>query len=90
MADLDKELDRAARAQGILKDPIVEDAFEELEKIYTQAWRESPARDEEGREKIYHMMQALIALRQHFESVVMTGELAKTKIEDLRTGKHLM
>ena len=87
---LSQELGRAAEAQEILSNPIFADAIEKLKLAYTDAWLNSPARDEEGREKIYQFMQALKSVEEHLVSVVQTGELAKAQLDELRTRKRLI
>ena len=87
---LNQELGRAAEAQAILSNTLFKEALETLRSAYTDAWLNSPARDEEGREKIYHFMQALKSVEEHLVSVVQTGELAKAQLEDLRTHKRLI
>tara|TARA_B100001093_G_scaffold67721_2_gene57775 strand:- start:1930 stop:2208 length:279 start_codon:yes stop_codon:yes gene_type:complete len=87
---LNTELGRAAEAQAILSNTLFKEALETLRSSYTDAWLNSPARDEEGREKIYQFMQALKSVEDHLVSVVQTGELAKTQLEDLRTRKRLI
>lgn len=87
---LNTELGRAAEAQAILDNALFQEAFEILRSSYTDAWLNSPARDEQGREKIYQFMTALKAVEDHLVSVVQTGELAKTQLEDLRTRKRLI
>jgi hypothetical protein len=87
---LNQELGRASEAQAILNNDLFKEAFETVKAAYTEAWLNSPARDTEGREKIYQFMQALTAVEGHLVSVVQTGEMAKAQLEDLRTHKRLI
>lgn len=87
---LNQELGRAAEAQAILNNAIFQEAVTTIKAAYTDAWLNSPARDTEGREKIYQFMQALTAVEEHLVSVVQTGEMAKAQLEDLRTHKRLI
>lgn len=75
-----EERDRGARAQAILRDPLVVEALETLEKQYISAWKESPNRDEEGRERIYLLMKSLEVFKAHLVSVVETGKLADKQL----------
>tara|TARA_R100000995_G_scaffold48357_1_gene23152 strand:+ start:6460 stop:6720 length:261 start_codon:yes stop_codon:yes gene_type:complete len=75
-----EERDRGARAQAILKDPLVVEALETLEQQYIDAWKTSPNRDEEGRERIYLLMKSLEVFKGHLISVVETGKLADREL----------
>ena len=78
----EEEAIRADRAKEILENPLVIEAFETIEREITQALMDSPARDTEGREKLYLMNQLLKRVKKHFESTVNTGYLAKRTIAD--------
>ena len=75
-----EERDRGARAQAILRDPLVVEALETLEKQSISAWKASPNRDEEGRERIYLLMKSLEVFKAHLVSVVETGKLADKQL----------
>lgn len=78
----EEESIRADRAKEILENPLVVEAFETIEAEITKALMDSPARDAEGREKLYLMNQLLKRVQKHFESTVNTGYLAKRTIAD--------
>jgi hypothetical protein len=78
----EEESIRADRAKELLENPLVIEAFETIEREITQALMDSPARDTEGREKLYLMNQLLKRVKKHFESTVNTGYLAKRTIAD--------
>jgi len=82
MSDLFKEQDRGAKAEVLLRDEILVDAFATMERVYLEAWRESPQRDNEGRENIFQMLRALDALKSHLEEVVTTGKFASMQINE--------
>lgn len=75
------EQDRGAKAEALLRNPMLQEAFDILEQKYIDAWRNSPVTAESDREKLFQMYQNLIAVRGHLQEVVNTGNLAKTEIE---------
>ena len=75
------EQDRGAKAEALLRNPMLQEAFDTLEQKYIDAWRNSPVTAEADREKLFQMYQNLIAVRGHLQEVVNTGNLAKTEIE---------
>lgn len=71
---------RGERAQAILADPLVVEAFAGIEADLLAAWRAAPTRDVEGRERIWAMLRGLDAARQAFEAHVSTGKVAAHEI----------
>ena len=87
MTDLLVEQDRGARAAGILREPLVIEAFEELRKTYVDGWSCSDPSDTDFREQCFHLLKALEAFEQHFQSVVETGKMASLQMGT--TGRNL-
>ena len=75
------EILRGERATLLLADPLLTEAFELIESEYIKQWKNSPARDEAGREKLWLMVVTLQKLWSELESVVNTGKLAKHALE---------
>jgi hypothetical protein len=74
-------VDRAARAEALLNDPLIIEAFETLDKEFVSAWKESAIADQQSREHIYQLLQALEALKGHFAKVLEDGKLAKERLK---------
>lgn len=79
---LPQEDARGAKAREILEEPLIIEAFSKIEAEILTAWEDSPARDVEGREKLYQMLMLSRKVRRHFESVVQTGEMARRTLAD--------
>lgn len=79
---LEEEKRRGDEARRILDEPLLAEAFQEIEKELTQAWMESPARDAEGREKTWLMLKLLHKVRGSLESMVSNGTMAKATLLD--------
>lgn len=76
--------DRIARgeeARSILESPIFIEAFESAEKDIVSQWMGSPARDSEGREKLWVYLAMLRKVRAHMERAIETGDMARIEIE---------
>ena len=69
--------DRARRAQSLLNDPLVKEAFETLEKDLLDSWRNSGTSDTETRESLWLAMRLLDRLRIHLQSILETGQMAE-------------
>ncbi|MBV9522745.1 MAG: hypothetical protein JO010_08130 [Alphaproteobacteria bacterium] len=74
---------RGRRAEAILEDPLVAEAFAAIERECVEEWRAAPARDVEGRERLWLMLKLAERLRRHFESLVHGGKLAGERMAQL-------
>lgn len=54
----------------------------------SRQWAESPARDTEGREKLWLMGKLLENVDQHLKELMQTGQLARLKLEQEQTLKE--
>ena len=77
---LRQNLDRGEKAQALLRNEILIETFDFLEKQYHDAWANSSVEQNEAREKIFMMLQNLQTVKQHIESVVMTSKLANDQL----------
>jgi len=75
------DIQRGEQAARLLSEPLLIEALELIESEYTQEWKNSPARDVEGREKLWLMVRTVQKFQQELESVLETGKLAKHKLE---------
>lgn len=72
---------RGKDAAQLLEDPVLKEAFEEIEKFYVNRWRTS-LDDEKGweiREEAHNALKAMDLFRNQLVSFVTTGKLAETK-----------
>jgi hypothetical protein len=74
---------RGIRARAILDDPLVADAFAALERECLAEWRRAPARDVDGRERIWLMLKLTERLKAHFETLIAYGTLAGDRLATL-------
>jgi ketosteroid isomerase-like protein len=86
--DLRFELDRAAEVENLLRNPILQDAFEALEARYSDAWRVTADGDTERREYLFKLFRALGDVQAHLKQIVETGDLAKNQLEALKGRKR--
>ena len=86
--ELEQEERRGRQADELLAHPLFVEAFDTITKEIEQAWKESPARDADGREKLWMMHQLLTRLRSHIQSVSLTGQLARKTLRE-RLGRSV-
>lgn len=82
-----EDIQRGERAALILSDDLVVGAFKAIEDNILHEWMNSPARDTEGREKLWIMRKTMDRFRAEFESHVSSGKLARAN-EDFKRGQQ--
>ena len=75
----EQEKQRTELAKNILDNPVFQDAIKQIKQELYGEFLNSPARDSEGREKIYLMGKMFDLLLVHLRSVMETGKLNKLK-----------
>ena len=83
MADPDIDIARGHNAARLLNDPLVAEAFDLIRAEYIAAWENAPARDTEGRERIWAHLQALGKVKAHLSTVVATGKMTEKQRDDM-------
>lgn len=81
MATVDQRIYDAEQARAVLDNEAYQRAFEDIRKEYTDAWMNSPARDQEGREKLYLMLQLTNKLQATLQGMLADGKQAQIQRE---------
>ena len=76
-------MERGEQAAGLLRNEILQEAFENLENEFILAWKQSSVEDSQNRERLYMLCQNLSAVRGYLENVVTSGKLAKSQLDEL-------
>jgi len=86
---LERAAARAVRAEALLGDELLNEAFAELEKSYIAAWRATTVDDAAGREKLFLAINIVGKVRDHLAGVVADGKLAQAELKELaETGER--
>lgn len=72
---------RGRRAQELLDDDLLKSAFEDLEKAYVAAWRDTSVDNVTGREKLFLAINVIGKVRDHLVTIASDGRLAATEIQ---------
>lgn len=72
-----------ARAQALLENPLLSDAFKALEDAYTAAWRSTTIDDVAGREKLFLAINIVGKVRDHLTKVAADGKLAAAELRQI-------
>lgn len=74
---------KAARAQNLLGNELLTEAFKALEDNYTTAWRSTTIDNFGAREKLFLAINIVGKVRDHLTSVVTNGKLAAAELKEL-------
>jgi len=83
--EIEERLHKGSRAKEVLENEEFIAAFSMIEQELVTQWTESPARDQDGREKLWQFLQMLRKVRSTLETTMQTGMLAKKELEHRET-----
>lgn len=86
MATIEQRIYSGDRAREVLENEAFVAAFADIKQEINDQWAQSPARDHEGREKLYQLLKLTDKLEATLRTSLETGELAKL---DLRHQQSL-
>lgn len=77
---LGRDAARGSRAESLIKDEILKEAFATLEKNYVEAWRSTGIDDTAGREKLFLAVNIIGKVQAHLVTVLNDGKLASAEL----------
>ena len=81
MATIEERIYDGNRARDVLENEAFQQVFADIEAEVTDQWKNSPARAEADREKLWMYLAMLRKVKQHLESSLETGKLASLEME---------
>ena len=78
-------MDRAAKAQNLMNDDLLKEAFAKLEADYLEFWKNTPVRDQDARERVFHAINVIGKVKQHLITVLSDGKMAQKELDDFLT-----
>ncbi len=74
---------RGVRAGELLENELLVEAFETARAEYLKAWESTPARDVEGRERLWIMVKLIDRVRGHLRQVLDAGKIADAHMHEI-------
>ena len=87
MATIENRIYNANRAKEVLENEAFISAFADIENEIIEQWKTSPARDTEGREKLWIYLSMLKKVKSNMEMSLQTGKMAQLEVEHFQTLK---
>lgn len=82
---LEQRIYHADRAREVLENEAYQQVFADAKQEITDQWTKSPARDQEGREKLWLMLSLLNKLETMLQSSLDSGKLARAELKHQKT-----
>lgn len=73
-ATVEERVLKANAARFVLEDPVIQEAFDNLEDLYNEAWVNSNIEDSISRERMFLSLRALSDLKRELESMINSGD----------------
>lgn len=74
---------KSVEAQALLDNALFNEALASIERDLMAAWKATPPRDTDGRERCWAAVQQLGKLKGYFEAVLNDGKLAAAQLKEL-------
>lgn len=80
---LGKDAARGSRAESLLNDELLNEAFAKLKEGYIQAWQSTRLEDAAGREKLFLAVNIIGKVREHLITVMNDGKVAAAELASI-------
>lgn len=78
--EISERIARAGLAKDILDNVIYQESYQIIRQEILDQWQNSPARDVEGREKLWIMLTMMDKIQATMQRVMETGKLAQLEL----------
>ena len=78
---LNADMARAAQAEALLRNELLQDAFTGLEMQFMDAWRLTQVRDTDARERLWQAVNVVGKVQDALRVHVNNGKLAQRQLE---------
>lgn len=80
---LESERIDGLQAEYLLEHPLFVQAFDTIRTEISKQWAQSPARDVDGRERLWLMSRLLDRIESHIKTIATTGKMANAQIAEI-------
>jgi len=82
---LQEDVDRAQKAERLLKDDTLAKAFDDVAAAIHAQWAAAPIRDQEGAHELKLMLKLLGDVRANLERAVSDGKMAAAELQRINS-----
>jgi hypothetical protein len=80
---LQRQIERRARAEALMRDELMAEAFAALEAAYYEGWKNSKPAETAARERLWQAAQIVGIVRGHLALAIENGKVAQAQIDDI-------
>ena len=84
---LASEMERGHKADLLMKNELLQEAFQTLEYEFKTAWKQTTHDQFVERDRLYNLCQALDSLKSYLASVAQNGRMAENQLNQMRGKK---
>jgi hypothetical protein len=84
--DQQSVIDRGAKAERLLNDPLLQEAFDLVRVHFLSMFENAPLRDDDGIVKARYLLHSLGLVRGALEQAVRDGKIELQTLEDKKRG----
>jgi len=75
------QIERKARAEAILNNPLHEEAFSNLKESIVKSWATCDIHDKDAQAFYHAQICSLDLIKQYYETIIQNGRIAEQKIK---------
>lgn len=79
--EINERIYEGDQARLVLENEVFQKALDDIRTELIEQWKQSPARDQEGREKLYQLLRLAEKLEANLRTRLETGRLARIELE---------
>jgi hypothetical protein len=80
---LERQIERRARAEVLMRDKMLAGAFTALEAAYYEGWKNSKPAETAARERLWQAAQIVPIVRAHLALAIENGKVAQAEIDEV-------
>tara|TARA_R100000234_G_scaffold118758_1_gene99928 strand:+ start:69 stop:362 length:294 start_codon:yes stop_codon:yes gene_type:complete len=84
LAQLQQEVSQSNKVKQLFENPLLQESFDKLKKIYSDALFNTGTKESETREKLWLAFNIVGKVEQNLKEILDTGKLASKQLEDFR------
>lgn len=81
--DLDRAIAEGIRAEALVNDETLQEAFKTLQAQYFDHWKNTPVDGVAAREKLFLAFNIIGKVQDHLHQLISNGRLAKAEISKI-------
>jgi hypothetical protein len=80
---LERQIERRARAEVLMRDELLVEAFTVLEAAYYEGWKNSKPGETAARERLWQAAQIVPIVRAHLTLAIENGKVAQAELDEV-------